>query len=465
MVTDLRVKRREARTQLHAVLDKATADKRNMNAAEHAEFDRLEAEVRAFNDRIEELEIQISADEAAAPMAGKYAPRSNGEKMIERRTDVMPGTSRIQVTRSEEIYRPDNGTSYFRDLYFARNKNDRDAADRLARNNALRNESRAISGNVAGAGGEFVPPLWLETQFVEFARPGRVAVDLTNVEPLPAGTDSLILPKISGGTATAVQSTQNSAIQNTDMQTTSVSSPVTTIAGGQTVSLQLMEQSPLNMDQVILNDLAASYGATFNSLVLNGSGTSGQPTGILNVAGINAVDFPTPTGTPTQAQVVAAFYSKVADAIQRISTNRFLPPDAIIMSPRRWAWLVATSDSNSRPLVVPRAGGPFNAVGVQGGIAAQGYVGDMLGLPVYVDSQIPTNLAADAGTGEDAVIVARMSDLWTYESHVRAEAFEQSYASNMSVFVRLYSYVGFIGNRYPKSISVITGSGLSAPTF
>jgi HK97 family phage major capsid protein len=464
MVADLRAKRRAEHEHMRALVDKATAEKRGLNAAESAEFDRLEADIRAFDDRIEELGIQISADDAAAPKASQYAPRSNGDKMIERRTDVMPGTSRIQVTRAEEIYRPDDNKSYFRDLYMSRHKGDRDAADRLARNNKLRLESRAIS-TTNGAGGEFVPPLWIESEFIKLARPGRVTVDLTNVAPLPAGTDSINLPRVSGGTSVAVQSTQNSAISQTDMQTTSVSSPVTTVAGGQTVSLQLIEQSPLNIDQVILGDLAAAYGATFDSLILNGSGTSGQPTGIMNVAGINAVDFPTPTGTPTQAQIVSALYSKLANAIQLISTNRFLPPDTIIMSPRRWAWLTATSDASNRPLVVPHANGAFNAVGVSGAVAAEGYVGSLLGLPVYVDPQIPTNLALDAGTGEDAIIVARMADLWTYESHIRAEAFEQTYASNMSVFVRLYNYVGFIGNRYPKSISVVTGSGLSAPTF
>jgi HK97 family phage major capsid protein len=464
MAADLRAKRRAEHEHMRALIDKATAETRSLNAAESAEFDRLEADIRAFDDRIEELEIQISADDAAAPMASQYAPRSNGDKMIERRTDVMPGTSRIQVTRAEEIYRPDDNKSYFRDLYMSRHKGDRDAADRLQRNNKLQLESRAIS-TTNGAGGEFVPPLWIESEFIKLARPGRVTVDLTNVAPLPAGTDSINLPKVSGGTSVAVQSTQNSAISQTDMQTTSVSSAVTTVAGGQTVSLQLIEQSPLNIDQVILGDLAAAYGATFDSLILNGSGTSGQPTGIMNVAGINAVDFPTPGGTPTQAQIVSALYSKLANAIQLISTNRFLPPDSIIMSPRRWAWLTATSDVSNRPLVVPHANGAFNAVGVSGAVAAEGYVGSLLGLPVYVDPQIPTNLALDAGTGEDAIIVARMADLWTYESHIRAEAFEQTYASNMSVFVRLYNYVGFIGNRYPKSISVVTGSGLSAPTF
>jgi hypothetical protein len=89
----------------------------------------------------------------------------------------------------------------------------------------------------------------------------------------------------------------------------------------------------------------------------------------------------------------------------------------------------------------------------------------MHGLPVFADALIPTNLTADSGTGEDAIIVARVSDLILWESDIRAEAFEQTYAQNMSVFVRLYNYGSFQPARYAPSISIITGSGLAAPSF
>jgi hypothetical protein len=87
----------------------------------------------------------------------------------------------------------------------------------------------------------------------------------------------------------------------------------------------------------------------------------------------------------------------------------------------------------------------------------------MLGLPVYVDATIPTNLGA--GTNQDFIMVARMADLILWESNVRAEAFQQTYAQNLSVFVRLYNYFSFQAGRYPKSISLINGTGLTTPTF
>ncbi|MFJ9616709.1 phage major capsid protein [Streptomyces noursei] len=445
MVADLIAKRSALKVDLESLVDVAVAEKRALTDDESARFDKGEADIRAYDERIKELDAQVRADEAAAEMATRYAPRAGDG-----------------VQSEPEIYRSGvGGRSFFRDLHLSRNKGDREATDRLARNTRGRAadlEVRAISTS-NGAGGEFVPPLWLENEFVRYARPGRITANLAPSFPLPPGTDSINVPKVSTGTAVAVQSTQNSAVQNTDLTTTSISSTVTTVAGGQTVSLQLIEQSPLNIDDVVLSDLAADYARQLNLLVLSGSGTSGQPTGIMTLSGTNAIDYNPATVT------AANFYSAVANAVQTIHTNRFLPPDTIIMHPRRWAWLVAQTDGQGRPLIVPHAGGPFNAMGNPGDVTSQGYVGTMQGLPVYVDALIPTNLTADTGTGEDAVIVARMADLMLWESHVRAEAFEQTYSQNMSVFIRLYNYMSFQAARYPKALSVITGKGLQAPTF
>lgn len=442
MLAGLLSQRSALKDELEGLVAAATAEKRSLTEDETARFDKGEADIRAFDERVKELDEQIRADDAAAEMAKRYAPK--------------PGDG---VKSEPEIYRSGHGgRSYFRDLHLSRSKGDRDATDRLVRNNKGRAaEERAIS-TANGSGGEFVPPLWLENEFIKFSRPGRITANLTPTFPLPPGTDSINVPKVSGGTAVAVQTTQNSAMQQTDLTTTSISSGVTTVAGGQTVSLQLIEQSPLNIDDVVLSDLAADYARQLNLLVLSGSGTSGQPTGLLTLSGTNAIDY-NPT-TPSASN----FYSTVANAIQSIHTNRFLPPDTIVMHPRRWAWLTAQADSTGRPLVVPAANA-YNPTATPGAVASQGYVGTMLGLPVYVDALLPTNLTADTGTGEDAVIVARMSDLMLWESHVRAEAFEQTYASNLSVLIRLYNYVSFQPARYPKSLSVITGKGLQAPVF
>jgi HK97 family phage major capsid protein len=439
LIADLVAKRSAERTKLDGILGEARGADSGMTDEQRAAFDAGETEIRALDERIAELDAQVRADEAAKEIEKRYAPKAGDG-----------------VQSEPEIYRSGlGGNSYFRDMWNSRQNGDTAAMDRLVRNNRGRAAEQRALTTVNGAGGEFVPPLWLEREFVRLARPGRITANLVPTSALPAGTDSINVPKVSTGTAVAVQATQNTGVQNTDLTTTSISSTVTTIAGGQTVSLQLIEQSPLNVDDVILSDLAGAYAQQYNTLILSGSGTGGNPTGMLTLSGTNAITY-------TQASpTVALLYSQIANAIQTVHTNRFLPPDTIIMHPRRWAYLLAASDTTGRPLVTPSANSPMNAVGNQGEVASQGYVGTIQGLPVYVDSLIPTTV----GGTQDQIIVARMSDLMAWEGNVKAEAFPQTYANQLSVFVRLYNYMSFQPARYPKSISVISGTGLVAPVF
>lgn len=307
---------------------------------------------------------------------------------------------------------------------------------------------------------EFVPPLWLEEQFVALARPGRVAADLCVQGDVPPGTNSINIPKVLTGTAVAVQATQNTNVSNVDMTTGSISSPVITIAGGQTISMQLVEQSPLNIDDLILGDLAADYAQKLDRQVLSGTGTGNQVTGLLTLAGTNAVAW---TQATPAVGGSGGMYSSLGAAVSAIHGARFQPPTHVVMHPRRWAWAMAASDTQNRPLVVPASQNPMNASGAPGPLAAQGHVGEMMGLPVYVDANLPTNIGT--GTNQDVIIVARMSDVYLWEGSVRAEAFEQTFAQQLSLYVRLYNYMSFQAGRYQVAISTVTGTGSITPAF
>jgi hypothetical protein len=87
----------------------------------------------------------------------------------------------------------------------------------------------------------------------------------------------------------------------------------------------------------------------------------------------------------------------------------------------------------------------------------------ILGLPVIVDPNIPTNIGA--GTNQDNVYVARAADLRLWETGLRAETFTEPYADSMGVLFRAFAYSAAIPGRYTTSVSVISGTGLVAPTF
>lgn len=436
------------KTELDAVLTAPTAEQRELTDAEAKTFDEKrealkakDAEIEAFRARISDLEEDEKREQRAAEVLAEH--RQAGERR-----------ERVTVVSEPETYRKGGQQSYFRDLYRAQVNGARDSIERLARNDREVQEQRALT-TTDGSVGEFVPPLWMVQDYVRLARAGRVAADRVRSQALPSGTDSINLPKIASGTAVAEQATQNSAVQNTDATSTSVTATVATIAGQQVISQQALDQSPINLDDILLADLAADYAVKLDTFVLNNNAANKR--GLLNVSGLNAITYT--DATPT----VAELYPKVADGVQQIHTGRFMPPDTILMHPRRWAWLTAAVDTAGRPLVVPAANIPQNTLAAMGAVASEGFVGTLQGLPVYVDPNIPINLGA--GTNEDRIIILRADDVILFEGSPRAEAFRETKADQLSVLLRFYNYAALHSERYPKSISVISGTGLITPTF
>ena len=432
--TDALVKMRES---LGA--DGASITDEQVNSAIAAR-DAFDPQIEQARERVAELEAEKARDDAADALARQITPTPT----------VRAG---VRVGDEPEVYRRGGEHSYFRDLWMATSYGRRESADRLRRNDEqVAHAARALS-TTDGVGGEFVPPIWLVNEFEKLARPGRVIANRVRNTPLPGGTDSISLPRVTGGTSTAEQATQGTALSETDMTSASVTSAVATIGGVQTVSLQLVEQSPINIDELVLGDLADDYAQRIDLFVINNNATNKR--GLLNVSGVNAVTYT--DASPT----VAELYPKVADAIQQVHTNRFMPPTKIFMHPRRWAWFLAATDTSGRPLVTPYAA--MNAAGAFGGVASEGLVGELQGLPVYVDPNIPINLGA--GTNEDRIIVAKADDAILFEGNPRAEAFRETKADQLSVLLRFYNYVALHSERYPKAISVIAGTGLITPTF
>ena len=70
------------------------------------------------------------------------------------------------------------------------------------------------------------------------------------------------------------------------------------------VTRQLMIQSSLDVENLIRNDLAGSMAIAIDNAALEGSGSSGNPTGITNTTGINTVSLSS-AAAPTFAEMVS----------------------------------------------------------------------------------------------------------------------------------------------------------------
>ncbi|MGH3096950.1 MAG: phage major capsid protein [Streptosporangiales bacterium] len=441
-----------------AIVDLAEEEAREeLSSEEDSEFRELTGQVKSKDQEICSFDERISE---LSEEAEREAHVTEGAAAVRR------AQARAKVVSESRTYEQGNGQSYLKDMVKMQLNMDADggARERLTRHAqevSTDKEFRDLD-RTDGTGGYAVPPLWLMNQFVELARAGRAYANLVTSQALPSGTDSINIPKVKTGTATAIQTADNGAVEETDLTDDFINAPVRTIAGQQDVAVQLLEQSAVNFDQVIFRDLVADYATRLDLQVISGSGSSGQVLGVRNTAGIETVVDDTAG--------VKYLYPKLADAVQRVQTLRFMPPSVIVMHPRRWAWFLSQIDANNRPLVVPSAGNPQNAIGTLSAVAAEQVVGQMHGLPVVTDPNLPTALNANpSGTpaiaGEDVIHVLRASDLVLYESGIRTRVLPEVGSGTLTTRLQVYGYLAFTAGRYPKSVVEIGGAGLDAPTF
>jgi HK97 family phage major capsid protein len=280
--------------------------------------------------------------------------------------------------------------------------------------------------------------------WINVIRMGRPFVNAINNTPLPENTDTIIWPKVTSGTATAAQADLG-AVQETDPVTTTLSVGVKTVAGQVDVSQQLLDRSQPGIDQILFADLRADYNVRLDLQALVGSGSGANAKGVTSDS--NRIQVTYTDASPT----VAEFYSKVADATQQILTNRGLPPDMIVLHPRRWGWIMAASDTTGRPLITPTNTTTLTSPGtVNGGVVDLGQPGfSFAGLTVVVDANI--GITSGAGTNEDIAIVMRSSDVMLAERpNPTTRAHDQVLDANLAVRLQLFNYFAFTTNGSAK---------------
>ena len=374
------------------------------------------------------------------------------------------GVATFKVVKEAKTYEERGENSFVKDMISANLRGDRDAWQRLYRHQKEASVELRDINRTDGTGGDFVPPLYLINEYAEFARAQRVGADLLTNMALPAGTDSINIPAITTGTLAAFQAADNTATTTRDMISSTVSAPVRTISGYENVSIQLVEQSPLagGLDRLVFGDLMADYALQLNTAVMgaNSTASGGSVDGLITKFNdtTNSIPVTWTETTPTAVNGLKA----IAQAISKVTTNRYKAAEAIIMHPSTWYWFVSQVDGNNRPLVVPTAGGSqaFNAGGVVGAPGASaGLVGTILGVPVYIDATITKTL----NTNQSPIFVGKFSDSYLFESGVKTRVLPDVLSANLTVRFQVYGYTA-LAHRFAKSVSVISGTGAVAPS-
>lgn len=402
-----------------------------------------------------ELESRVAAVEARVDLEARITEL---EARAAATAEARAYDDVARVTREERTYSADSdkrGVSFIHDVV-ARTFGDMDASQRLSRHQQEERvergstlEARAIGTSALGA---LVVPQYLTDLVAPLARAGRPLADIANRMALPAEGMTVEIPRITTGTSAAVQATQNTSVSETNLDETTLSVPVVTIAGQQTISVQALSRGR-GTEQIIIRDLVSAYNTALDSQLVAGSGGSGQHRGILNTSGIQSVTF-TDT-TPT----VAELYPKLFDLIQKVQTGFYGGISHFVMHPRRWAYMAAAVGT-SQPFLQINTN-PQGAGGQFGAPSYGGVVGNIAGVPVVLDA----NIATTTSTNQDTIYGVTASELHLWEDAGAPLFIRVDQASSLGVTIAAFGFTAFTAGRYPAAHGTISGAGLATPTF
>ena len=312
-------------------------------------------------------------------------------------------------------------------------------------------DEKALGETSNAGGGYLVPPEYWQAGLAEFRLPASPMEQL--IPHMPATSNVVLIPR---ATATAAVGwvAENATKPSQDQTFAQISVPIFALAGISKVSNQMLNDSSPTVDPFVRKDLGRNLGLAIDKAILSGSG-NGQPVGIYNTAGIVSYAV----GSSQK------YWTAISESMAAIATAYFGQATVVVAHPRDVAALRESQDSQGRPLFFPGYLGQQTLVsgGYINDPASIKPVGQIFGLDVYEDANIPTNLGA--GTNETFMLVARLDEDVVLERQgmtmdVSSEA-GTSFEANQTWF-RGEQRLGYTGARQPAAHAVLTG--LTPPT-
>ena len=228
----------------------------------------------AETEKREELKTQITALEGSI--------KSVEENLAEERRGNLPGVE-VATEKAER-----DSFSLARACRALARKDFRDAPYEQEVFSEMK--EKAMSAGIDPAGGYVVPEQAI-TAVIEALKAKVVAYEL-GARDLAATGIPLTIPKLKTS-ATGYWVSENSTITASDLGFEQINMTPKTVAGRVILSNLLLETSTPTADSIIEQDLASQLGIAMDLGILDGAGAGGEPTGIMNTAGISSVTMQT----------------------------------------------------------------------------------------------------------------------------------------------------------------------------
>jgi HK97 family phage major capsid protein len=222
----------------------------------------------------------------------------------------------------------------------------------------------------------YIPPLYANSVL-----PSIGATFLTGL------VGNVDIPK--GGSATAYWlATETTDITGSTPATASVTMSPKTVGALVDLSRTLLLQSSPVADQLVRQDLVNVLSRALDVAAINGSGLSGQPTGILGTSGIGAVALGAAGDAPTWASII--------NLMREVEVDNIAGNFKWLTNPKVVAKLRQTPKVSSTDSVM-----------IMNEMAET-----LVGYPVFVSNSVPSNLTKTTGTALSALIYGDFSNLF-----------------------------------------------------
>ena len=154
----------------------------------------------------------------------------------------------------------------------------------------------------AGSDGDLIGQDYRAGDFIDVLRNNSAVMPLATM--LNGLTGDVKIPKKTAAASAAFISAEGGAAGESELTIGNVSMSPKSLGAFTDITRQLMIQSSLDVENLVRNDLAASMAIAIDDAALEGSGSSGNPTGITNTSGINTVSLSS-AAAPTFAEMVS----------------------------------------------------------------------------------------------------------------------------------------------------------------
>ena len=243
---------------------------------------------------------------------------------------------------------------------------------------------RDLNVTTSTAGGHTVSTDLLSGSFIDMLRNKMSVVGLgaTMMNDL---VGNIAIPRQTGG-ATSYWVAESGAVTESQPAFDQVTLSPSTVGAFSDVSRRLLLQSSMDVEAFIRNELATTLALEIDRAAIEGSGSSNQPTGILNVSGIGAVAGGTNGAAPDWADIVDLESAVSVD-------NADMGALGYLTNASVRGKLLQTEKASSTGQYVWGEGNTLR------------------GYNAAVSNQVPSNLTKGSGTGLSAILFGNWNDL------------------------------------------------------